>query len=122
MRAALFLLTIALTGCGSAPRDPIESVLVQSDPDGAEAVLSCFGQTVDAGVTPVVLHGRQPIEACSVRITKDGYVPATAHIWPLALLLSGLFRVQVSGSPARAAGAMHAPDPAVLRVTLKPVS
>ncbi len=94
-------LLLLLTACASVTRGTTEEFVINSDPEGAKAILS-NGQTC---ITPCTLKLKRK-HSFSVRFEKDGFIPAEATV----------------DSHVAAAGAAKGLSPNPLTVAMAPAS
>ena len=119
-RSTLLLSVLLLTGCATIAHGPNQSVVFTSMPAGATVEVD--GKV--RGTTPTTVVLPREKKTYDVRVTKDGYMEATAQliaevsgwIWG-NLAIGGLFGIVVD----MATGAMNNLTPERLDVTLTPI-
>jgi hypothetical protein len=68
-----FLLTVCLlSSCATITRGPDEVIIVDSNPSGANATISCAANVSASGTTPARLTIPRNAQSCLVRIDKAG--------------------------------------------------
>jgi hypothetical protein len=72
-RFLTFLLTACLlTSCASITRGPNEVIVVESNPSGANATISCAGNISASSPTPARLTIPRKADGCHINIEKSG--------------------------------------------------
>lgn len=73
MRTFALLLTVCvLSSCASITRGPNEVIVVESQPSGANATISCAGNVSAQAPTPARLTIPRKADGCRVHIEKSG--------------------------------------------------